>query len=228
MDSVFISLDYLEATLAALPSQIHLPPHLMTAAPRRQQSYLAGRACAQILYQRYGLVWDQLPPIARDLSHPHLPQWPNGFVGSISHSKRLAIACMRPISHCMGIGIDTEETLQSRRMDQLGMRILHPDENWAKTPEELTLIFSFKESLYKAFYPILQRYIGFQEVKVHPFKPIAPHTVSIHWAPEKRLEKELNAHLDPHLYLKSGLGQWLPQPQNRGSVLTRYEIIKRP
>lgn len=228
MDSVFISLDYLEQTLATLPCAIDLPPSIATATSRRQRSYLAGRACAQILYQRYGISWDQLFPATGPLTSQRCPQWPKGFVGSISHSRHLAIACLQPVKHCLSVGVDIEEIIQTERMDRLRKRILHPDEDWVNTPQALSLVFSFKESLYKALHPILDRYIGFQEIRVWPPHQIAAYTVRLNWSPEAPLKRELSAHLQPHLYLKSGLGQWLPQPQNRGSVLTRYEIIKRP
>lgn len=227
MDSVFLSLDYLEQTLVTLPFAIDLPPSIATATSRRQRSYLAGRACAQVLYQKYGISWDQLLPATGPPTSQRCPQWPKGFVGSISHSHSLAIACLQPVEHCLSVGVDIEEIIQTERMDRLRKRIMHPNEDWVNTPQALSLVFSFKESLYKALYPILNRYIGFQEVQVFPPK-MSSYTLCLDWRPEVQLKKELAAHLKPHLYLKPGWGQWLSQPQNRGSVLTRYEIIKGP
>lgn len=208
MNCVFIPLETLQETLDSLASPLILPPHLHQAVKQRQQSYLAGRACAQILYPRYGLQWDHLPMYPE--SHPQhgAPQWPEGFTGSISHSPTLAVATMAPLSRYSGIGIDVERVMSEEKAQRLTTQILHPGEDWVKTALDLTLVFSFKESIYKALHPTLQRFIGFQEVKVYPPLRLNDFAVQLTWTPDQSLRLDLKSHFKNSSPQFIGKGQW--------------------
>jgi 4'-phosphopantetheinyl transferase EntD len=89
-------------------------------------------------------------------------QWPEGLVGSITHKQGfVAITVMDSHSH-QGVGIDAE--LVDKMQLKFAERILVKEENnkladWSQslslTQEEiLTIIFSVKEALFKAVFPI--------------------------------------------------------------------------
>lgn len=220
MDCVFLPLDTLQKTLDGLVYPLILPPHLHQAVQQRQQSYLAGRACAQILYSRYGLKWDHLP--MHPESHPRrgAPQWPKGFTGSISHSPTLAVASLAPLSRYGGIGIDAERVMSEDKAQRLRSQILHPAETWVKTPLDLTLVFSFKESIYKALHPTLQRFIGFQEVEILPPVLLNAFTFQLTWSPAPKLRQDLKRCFKTSPTFM-GKGQWWGQPGSI-QVFTQY------
>lgn len=92
------------------------------------------------------------------------PDWPEGVVGSIAHTRALAIAAVAPTESHIGIGVDIEQRdgaepdthplLFSERE-----RELHRD-------RDLTLLFSAKEACYKLYRPIAGRYLDFLDVEI--------------------------------------------------------------
>lgn len=99
------------------------------------------------------------------------PVWPAGCLGSITHTHDLVAAAVIRESEARAVGIDLEQ--QGRVREHLFPRVLTPAERdrMSALAEDArrnlaTLIFSAKESVYKALNPLLKRYIGFQEVEV--------------------------------------------------------------
>lgn len=141
-------------------AEIALPAELERAVPKRRAEFRAGRRCVTELYRRAGL---NLPlPGWRETGGP---LWPSGWIGSISHSRNRAAACLASRQRVHAIGLDLEYVMPEATALRVRDSILHAAET-AASAERLTLIFSFKESLYKALHPLLQRFIGFDEVRV--------------------------------------------------------------
>lgn len=96
------------------------------------------------------------------------PLWPDGIVGSISHTQGVCIASASNADGLLGLGVDVEAQRVLRpdiqrvicREEELSLH-WHADTELAKL-----ILFSAKESLYKALYPSQQRFIGFKEVAV--------------------------------------------------------------
>ncbi len=142
----------------SFPDFLEVPAHLTQAVAKRQNDYLAGRWCAYQLYQHFGLPWDGLP-----MHQNGAPIWPEDFCGSLSHTRGLAIAVMAPLSEMRSLGVDLEHLISAKTAQQVQKQILHPAEV-ANNLQELTQIFSAKESIYKGLNPLLKRFIGFEEV----------------------------------------------------------------
>lgn len=144
---------------------IHRPEHLNTAATKRQAEYLGGRVCARRSLERVGGPGGELPVDAE-----RVPQWPAGFCGSITHSKGFAAAVSGRRRRWQSLGLDLEHVLEEARAERLAHEILTEAErtrfsDWA--PAVLvTLVFSFKESLFKALYPLTRRRFYFQDAEV--------------------------------------------------------------
>lgn len=179
-----------------------------------------------MLYHRYALAWDQLPMFPEASPQRGAPQWPHGFVGSISHCQDLAVAALAPCSHLSGMGIDVEQILSEEKTQRLRSHILHPAEHWVTTPLDLSLVFSFKESIYKALHPFLQRFIGFQEVQVHSPLALNAVTVRLSWTPERALAQDLQRHFNGAPPTFTGKGQWWGK-NNPTHVFTQYYFIMR-
>jgi enterobactin synthetase component D len=149
---------------------LRIPEDLKRAVPSRQIEFLAGRFCC-----REALLALDSKRIPEEVgrSPNRAPIWPDGIVGSITHSEGIASIALADVSTCMSIGIDTEVVFSTRVADEIGHQIAAPDElsrlerDAARTRAlAVTLAFSAKESLFKCLYPSVRRFFGFREVSV--------------------------------------------------------------
>jgi len=135
---------------------------------KRQAEFLAGRLCArESLRGLTGTAF--VPPVGEDRA----PQWPRGVVGSITHGAGWAGVVVGSSQQWSGLGLDIERILAPERADRLAAEILTPREleiyfplNENERAELVTRTFSFKESLFKALYPLVQQRFYFQDAEV--------------------------------------------------------------
>ncbi|GAA5786010.1 4'-phosphopantetheinyl transferase family protein [Chitiniphilus shinanonensis] len=154
-----------------LHSGLTLPESLAGAVLKRKVEFLAGRDCA-----RSALALAGYPgPFALPIGEHRAPVWPEGWTGSISHSKGHAIAVAGRATIYRGIGLDLEHRVPAERAAPLREQIGQPAEwllgDTLGLPPELwfTLVFSLKEALFKALYPQVGRYFGFEDAEVVAF-----------------------------------------------------------
>ena len=131
------------------------------AVAKRRREFATGRHFARLALQQLG----QAPAaILRD--DDRRPIWPQGNVGSISHTECLAAAVVASAKSLRGAGIDIEycdrvtEELQPRLLTEHEMTRSWHDER------EPAVIFSAKEAGYKAINPIVGEFIGFQAAEI--------------------------------------------------------------
>ncbi|NOR63930.1 MAG: 4'-phosphopantetheinyl transferase superfamily protein [Rhodobacteraceae bacterium] len=143
-----------------------LPVSLHKAVPKRQAEYLAGRVCAR---QAMGQLNGPLTEVHSGTDRA--PQWPAGYVGSITHNDTSAAAIIGSTRHFAGLGIDQEEIMAPDLAQKLQNAILSPVEA-ALQPQAISfavftsLAFSAKEALYKATYPLIGQMFGFHDVSL--------------------------------------------------------------
>lgn len=142
---------------------IDCPPHIARAVRKRQAEYFHGRLCARAALS--GLCRET----AVTTGMMREPVWPAGIVGSITHGPALAAAVALPSSRCRGIGIDIEEFAAPEIRDALRSTVVSARE-YALLEELahkidigilLTLVFSAKESFFKATSATVGRYFDF-------------------------------------------------------------------
>ena len=152
---------------------IKFPDILSKAVPKRKAEFLAGRFIVQqamkILRQPIVDI-----PIGKNRS----PQWPQGIIGSISHSGERAFCLLTRVHtrKSTRLGIDYEQYITEHLVAGIQGSILNDEE--AKLcrrsaydfNKALTLVFSAKESLFKALYPSVNRYFDFLDASVTAFK----------------------------------------------------------
>lgn len=148
--------------------QIIFPSWLTTATIQRRAEYLAGRYLAGQLLTRYG---SQVTEVGR--RNGRCPAWPTGFFGSISHTANIALCALHDIDNMGWVGVDIESIMPLTKAQLLQTAIAKKQE-WRllnKLPITIaaTLLFSAKESLFKAVYPTLKRYFGFHQVELIAF-----------------------------------------------------------
>ncbi len=151
---------------------LHLIGKSILGASRvRQLSYIAGRCCAEraieALIGRYYAV---------GTGEGGAPQWPPGLVGSISHDRTGAVAVVGREEQISMLGVDIESIFDVESMRSVVSHCLTPRERHfvaSRGPVGATMIFSAKESYYKAIFPKFRRWVDFTAVEITQFDPIS-------------------------------------------------------
>jgi 4'-phosphopantetheinyl transferase EntD len=133
--------------------------HLLQAAAHRRAEFSSGRACARHALAQLGVADCALPADAAGV-----PQWPAGYLASISHSRGLVAAVAGSTKQLQCLGLDLEQT---QRLSQAAIaRVVHPDEaGWVgQSTLRASLLFSAKEAFYKAQYPRWSTAANFSDI----------------------------------------------------------------
>jgi enterobactin synthetase component D len=147
-----------------------LPDELQGAVLKRQCEYLAGRFCAhrcllKLSQEQGSAVSDIMVGTGKNRE----PLWPQGVIGSISHSNQFAITIASHSAKAyLGLGVDIEEQMKPDLALSLCDQIMSAEEKaqfnrLSKMCFEdfVTLIFSAKEALFKALFPTVGVYLEF-------------------------------------------------------------------
>lgn len=126
----------------------------------RQTEFATARQCA-----RRALADIGAPPAPILRGEQREPLWPQGVVGSITHCPGYHAAGVAYAREMISIGIDAEldEPLPEGTLELVSL----PDEReqlggtWG--PHLDRLLFSAKESVYKTWFPLARRWLGFDE-----------------------------------------------------------------
>jgi len=129
-------------------------------APRRAE-FATARACARQALEQMAVP---VGPILRGAKRE--PIWPPGIVGSITHCTGYRAAAVARLTEVLTIGIDAEP--HAAIPERVAARVLDADERaWtAAAPAGIRwdrLIFSAKESVYKAWFPLARRFLDFNQ-----------------------------------------------------------------
>lgn len=171
--SRFPSLFYCRANFAVCHYQdtlfeqfsIPFPEQLNIAVTKRKAEYLAARYATKKILQAYGC--DEVPGIAPDRA----PAWPSGWHGSISHSHECAIAVITPDDSGLIPGIDIEFLAPESILHTAYIFSSQDEQDLLAVsnidyPTALLIVFSAKESLFKALYPEIGRFFDFNATRV--------------------------------------------------------------
>jgi 4'-phosphopantetheinyl transferase EntD len=149
------------------PQDVSLFPEesaiIRNAAEKRRRDFRAGRACARLALAALGVHGTAIPSGPR-----REPLWPPGIVGSITHCPGYVAAAVTLREHLLALGIDAEE--RGAAGSDLEPFICTPAEldryRDLEYPHWRTLVFSAKESLFKALYPLRHFELEFADVEV--------------------------------------------------------------
>ncbi|MCG9753300.1 4'-phosphopantetheinyl transferase superfamily protein [Vibrio brasiliensis] len=149
---------------------IALPVSVQRSVAKRRAEFIAGRYMASLSLSALSVV-DQEVLIG---SHRE-PLWPQAMTGAISHTGDRAVALVAEREAHPFVGIDVEHWLDARTAAEIGSQICQERE-WRLLIEQglnreqaISLIFSAKESLFKATFPFIGRYFGFESACVVEF-----------------------------------------------------------
>jgi 4'-phosphopantetheinyl transferase EntD len=133
-------------------------------ADGKLREFTTARCCARQALRKLGL------PASAILRGPNgEPLWPPGVVGSITHCQAYRAAAVATQLDVLTLGIDAEihDELPAGVFDQV---VIHQEQAWLKqAPDGVhwdRLLFSAKESVYKAWFPLTGEWLGFKDVVV--------------------------------------------------------------
>jgi 4'-phosphopantetheinyl transferase EntD len=140
-----------------------------TMGPARRREFAAGRGCARRAIAELGVPGG---PVLRGLRRA--PSFPDGVVGAITHTNGFCAAAVARGDAFAGVGLDAER--DEAISERAAARICAPGELAAlralsgRTPESwAAIVFSAKETLYKAYFPLTGFFIGFRDALVALF-----------------------------------------------------------
>jgi 4'-phosphopantetheinyl transferase EntD len=139
------------------------------AVEKRRREFGTVRQCARTALARLGVAPGPILPGPK-----REPVWPDGIVGSMTHCDGYRAAVVARRGSVVAIGVDAEPN--APLPDGVGDSVLLPEER--DTVAELAgrhpevawdrLVFSAKESVYKAWFPLTRRWLDFDECVVRP------------------------------------------------------------
>ncbi|HEY5285989.1 MAG TPA: 4'-phosphopantetheinyl transferase superfamily protein [Solirubrobacteraceae bacterium] len=137
------------------------------AVEKRRREFITARACARTALRQLGLPITSIPTGERGE-----PLWPEGVVGSITHCDGYRACALARSSEVLSVGIDAEPN--AALPDGLLGDIARPEElPWLRRLGSAAtqvhwdrLLFSAKESVYKAWFPLAKRWLGFEDAVI--------------------------------------------------------------
>jgi enterobactin synthetase component D / holo-[acyl-carrier protein] synthase len=142
------------------------------AVAKRRSEFATGRACARAALAKLGLPPSPIVPGPRGA-----PQWPAGVAGSITHCAGYRASAVAHLTDVASLGLDAEPnaplpdgvleriTVAQERAWLPELAAAVPGVSWDR------LLFCAKESVYKAWFPLTRRWLGFEQAAI----TIDPH-----------------------------------------------------
>lgn len=140
---------------------------LGNAVDKRRREFSTARWCAREALKVLGL-----PPAPILPGPKREPLWPSGVVGAITHCTGYRAVALAHASDFSAIGIDAEPhapapdgvlkaiAIQAEQDRMPELVAADPDICWDR------LLFSAKESVYKAWFPVAQKWLGFEDADI--------------------------------------------------------------
>ncbi len=145
------------------------PESIARSVRRRRAEFYHGRLCARFALRDMGVAAAQV-----GIGASREPRWPLRVVGSITHSDTMAAAAVVSEQSCAGLGIDLAACIGAAAIEDMVGIVVSPREyaylRSLSAIEEIevcvTLVFSAKESFFKAVFNHVQQYFNFDAIDV--------------------------------------------------------------
>ena len=147
--------------LAALPEE---EPLIARSVAKRRNEFVTVRHCARVAMEQLGVA--PAPILKGDKGEPH---WPDGVVGSLTHCEgyRGAVVGRRTAVRSVGIDAEPHGVLPKGVLDAISLPVERTE--ISALPGELhwdRILFCAKEATYKAWFPLTQRWLGFEDAHI--------------------------------------------------------------
>lgn len=147
--------------LSPMPGEESL---ISRAVDKRRKEFTTARHCAREALAQLGIE-----PVAIMRGERGMPLWPNQIVGSLTHCDgyRAAIVAHAMAVRSLGIDAEPHAALPDGVLDHTSLPAER--EVLASRPDTLhwdRLLFCAKEATYKAWFPLTQRWLGFEDAHI--------------------------------------------------------------
>ncbi|PHV24668.1 hypothetical protein CSQ93_28145 [Janthinobacterium sp. BJB426] len=148
---------------------ITLPSTIAGSVMKRQAEYFYGRLCAKFALNALSMTRCDV-----GTGRQREPVWPEHVVGSITHNHEFAAAIASSCNVFNGIGIDIEGTIGQEAIDAVleisvsprELAYLRTELTTLSFEELVTIVFSVKESFFKAVFSEVGHYFDFGAITV--------------------------------------------------------------
>lgn len=146
---------------------IEIPDSVLRGVNKRQAEFTAGRYMAQLCIETLSKTHCNVP-----IGSCREPLWPECLTGAISHTDHQAIALVAKQPTYRFVGLDIETNIEKEVAQQICRDVYDAREFEIVSKQGLslevatTVIFSAKESLFKALFPYVGRFFGFECARV--------------------------------------------------------------
>lgn len=147
--------------LTALPEE---EPLIERSVAKRRNEFITVRHCARLAMEQLGV-----PPTPILKGEKGEPQWPSGVVGSLTHCQGYRGAVVGRVGAVRSVGIDAEphDVLPDKVLEAISLPaerheigLLPGGLHWDR------ILFCAKEATYKAWFPLTQRWLGFEDAHI--------------------------------------------------------------
>ena len=147
--------------LAPLPEE---EPLVAKSVAKRRNEFVTVRHCARVALGQLGF-----PPVPILKGDKGQPCWPDGVVGSLTHTQGYRGAVVGRSSAVRSVGIDAEPhgVLPDGVLNAISLPVerheicaLPGGLNWDR------ILFCAKEATYKAWFPLTERWLGFEDAHI--------------------------------------------------------------
>lgn len=148
--------------LAPMPEE---EPLIAKSVDKRRNEFTTARHCARIALRELGV-----PPVPILKGDKGQPCWPDGVVGSLTHCTGYRGAVVGRSAAVRSVGIDAEphDVLPHGVLDAISLPAeraelpgrMPPGLHWDR------ILFCAKEATYKAWFPLTERWLGFEDAHI--------------------------------------------------------------
>ena len=134
------------------------------AIKKRRDEFILGRAACHSALKQIGFLTP--PPVLK--GNKNEPLWPDGYIGSLTHSSGIAVCAVCSRHNSTGIGVDIEEIFSDVDQGVFDLVCGVSERSWVEqNPDDKILrfkqIFSAKEAAFKAFFPTAGQLLDFKD-----------------------------------------------------------------
>ncbi len=109
------------------------------------------------------------------MAEDRAPIWPDGVVGSITHTGGFAAAAVAWAADIAGLGIDSERIIDPATARDIADVCMVDEATLFKAAhgrsfcEFCTFVFSAKEAVFKCLFPLTRKFLEFSDVRITSF-----------------------------------------------------------
>ena len=160
-DLVYAELFHDPPELQPMPEEQAL---IARSVDTRRSEFITARHCARMALEQLGV-----PPAPILKGDKGEPQWPDGVVGSLTHTRgyRGAVVGRSAVVRSVGIDAEPHDVLPDGVLKAISLPAERHEIGTLPTGLHWDrILFCAKEATYKAWFPLTQRWLGFEDAHI--------------------------------------------------------------